>query len=89
MKSRLIAILLFLGCLLTLGLFWYEQRPLRPGEVYAKRYRQKKKIYHVKGCPWGLKIGSLTRFPSWQDAERAGYGACKVCRPRGAYWLSV
>jgi hypothetical protein len=87
LRSRLIAILLFVGCLLTLGLYWYEQRPLRPGEVYAKRYRMWKRIYHVKGCPWGLKIGSWTRFPSWQVAERAGYRPCKVCRPHSSRWF--
>ena len=89
MKSWVVATLFLLGCVFTLGFLWRRLRPLRPGEVYAKRYRLLNKIYHAEGCRYGRMITRAIRFASWQEAEQAGYRACGICQPRGSYRLTV
>src|SRR5262249_47153755 len=40
-------------------------------------------VYCRPSCPSRLpRRGNVTFFAHWADAERAGYRACKKCRPR-------
>lgn len=40
--------------------------------------------YHYKTCVWAKKISSsnLVTFKSVTEAKKAGYQACKVCKPQ-------
>lgn len=42
-----------------------------------------RKIYHLPSCKWAKKIKSqsLVKFKTKQEAEKAGYRPCKVCKP--------
>ncbi len=39
--------------------------------------------YHYPGCKWARKISpkNLVTFETAQEAVKAGYVACKVCKP--------
>lgn len=39
--------------------------------------------YHYPSCKWAQKIHpeNLVKFSSADDAQKAGYIPCKVCRP--------
>jgi hypothetical protein len=41
------------------------------------------KKYHTRECEWGKKISPKNRieFSTVEEAEKAGYAACKVCHP--------
>ena len=41
------------------------------------------KIYHYPTCKWAQKINpqNLVKFVTPEDAIKAGYRACKVCKP--------
>jgi len=41
--------------------------------------------YHFPSCKWAQKINpnNLVKFKSPEDAAKAGYVPCKVCRPPG------
>lgn len=43
----------------------------------------KSNVYHVVSCRWAEKISPSNRvtFQSKEDAARAGYRPCKVCKP--------
>lgn len=43
------------------------------------------KKYHTTICRWGKNISPKNRveFTTAAEAEKAGYIACKICRPKG------
>lgn len=53
--------------------------------VYAAEFwaSQKSNKYHYPNCVWAQKIKSynLIKFKNPEEAMRAGYVPCKVCRP--------
>ncbi len=45
---------------------------------------KKSNKYHYPTCRWAQKIkpGNLVTFASTEQAAKAGYVPCKLCRPR-------
>jgi len=58
---------------------------LLSGAVFAAEYRASSKSnkYHYPSCQWAQRIKprNLIVFESPEEAVRAGYVPCKVCRP--------
>lgn len=57
-----------------------------PAAICAEFWGSKKSNkYHYPSCEWARKINpaNLIKFNSPQEAIRAGYMPCKVCRPPG------
>jgi hypothetical protein len=45
----------------------------------------KGKAYHYPYCPWvkNIPLDNLLKFSSIEDATKAGYRSCRLCRPNG------
>jgi methylphosphotriester-DNA--protein-cysteine methyltransferase len=75
--SALITLLIFLlGVTLAFG--QAEKDKAFVGSKASKKY-------HTTTCRWGKNISPKNRveFSSAAEAEKAGYIACKICRPSG------
>ncbi|KMY68834.1 hypothetical protein AAU61_04405 [Desulfocarbo indianensis] len=57
--------------------------PAAPAAPAAKPYHGnvKTKKFHRPGCRYYLCRNCLARFATREEAIRAGYAPCKVCRP--------
>lgn len=53
---------------------------IQAGEFWGSKNSNK---YHYPDCKWAQKIKpyNLVKFKSPEDANKAGYVPCKVCRP--------
>jgi hypothetical protein len=62
----------------TLLVLFFAQA--QAGEFWGSRNSNK---YHYPDCRWAQKINTanLVKFKSPEDAIKAGYVPCKVCRP--------
>jgi len=55
-----------------------------PVAAFAEFWASKKSYkYHYPACKWAQKIkpANLVKFNTAQEAIRAGYVPCKVCKP--------
>ncbi len=73
MKKRIlvaVAVLLFLPASVFAAEFWASKNSNK---------------YHYPSCKWAQKIkpGNLVKFSTPEQAAKAGYVPCKVCRPPG------
>ena len=75
MKKSLLFLLVFF---IVLGFVTY---PLS-AEYWASKESTK---YHYPTCKWAQKISpkNLVKFSSPEQATKAGYVPCKVCKPPG------
>lgn len=73
--NRLCAGLLVLSLLLALA-------ALAQSKPYVGNKSSKK--FHVVDCEWAKKMNPKNRveFASVEEAEKPGYIACKICRPK-------
>ena len=77
MKKRYLVPLVFI---LALGIFVSFAMS---AEFWASKGSDK---YHYPSCKWAQKIkpDNLVRFSSTEQAAKAGYAPCKVCKPPAA-----
>jgi hypothetical protein len=69
MKRIIIVVVLLLACVPALTMeFWGSKNSNK---------------FHYPTCQWAQKIkpGNLVKFSSPEDAQKAGYIPCKVCKP--------
>ena len=64
----------------ALALFFLFSSPLLGAEFRASRDSMR---YHVPTCreAKNIKPSNMVTFQSAEEAMRAGYGPCKICRP--------
>jgi len=93
-KTRLFkrtALSLCLGLCLALGLMasagapsaWSQEKPKPQPAAAAKPYHGnvKTKKFHRPGCRYYSCPNCLARFKTRDEAIKAGYYPCKVCKP--------
>jgi hypothetical protein len=77
---RPLIILSALTLLLSLGaVFWAGAAPTQPEAVYHGNVQSR--IYHRQSCRYFDCKACTVVFKSKEEAEKAGYRPCKVCRP--------
>ena len=67
--------------ILLLVLCFFCSGMLSASNMNDYRGNKNSKVYHQRGCKYFNRLSNFEEFSTSRGAERAGYRACRICRP--------